>query len=347
LEKDVLETIKKQLAERDAIIEKQRNRILLLQDKLNEAREAAAVLEKEKENLEKEIKNKKEELEKIKRAFDKLQEELVEVKSRLREKEKLIEDLKKEKETKRVAGIEAQTEKLRMYESLLKELQEKFVNLQMLIVEAIAGREKAVEKLRDIILKEGPIEAKILMLIYTEGVSNVNELAEKLEMPREVLGNLLFMFEEEGLIKLEADKIYVPTKEKVEEAPTPSQVTSTAPTPPLSSVTTMEQPSELKVETAVPDASALFEEWKSLPTEEVYDRLLTFCRQYSKSPDKVGDALEVVCDILESRLKTFGGLVRFEMRREADNWRKGLGNLSDLELKIMDWKKRAKQFVKY
>lgn len=345
MEKDVLETIKKQLAERDVIIEKQRNRILLLQDKLNEAREAVAVLEKEKENLKKEIKNKKEELEKIKRAFDKLQEELVEVKSKLREKEKLIEYLKKE--TKRVAGIEVQTEKLRMYESLLKELQEKFENLQMLIVEAIAGREKAVEKLRDTILKEGPIKAKILMLIYTEGVSHVNELAEKLEIPREVLGNILFMFEEEGLIKLEADKIYVPTKEKVEEVPTPSQVTSTTPTPPLPSATTMEQPSELKVETAVPDASALFEEWRSLPTEKVYDRLLTFCRQYSKLPDKVGDALEVVCDILESRLKTFGGLVRFEMRREADSWRKGLGNLSDLELKIVGWKKRAKQFVKY
>jgi len=340
LEKDVLETIKKQLAERDAIIEKQRNRILLLQDKLNEAREVVSVLEKE-------IKDKEEELEKIKRAFDKLQEELVKTKNKLREKEKFIEDLKKEKEPTRIADVEVQTEKLRMYESLLKELQQKFVDLQILIVEAIAGKEKSAEKLKDIILKEGPIKAKILMLIYTDGVSDVNELAEKLEVPREVLGNLLFMFEEEGLIKLEADKIYVPAKKKVEEVPMSSQVASTTPTPPPSSATTMEQPSELEVKTAVPDASALFEEWKSLPTGEVYDRLLTFCRQHSKSPDIVGDALEVVCDILESRLKTFGGLVRFEMRREADSWRKGLGDLSDLELKIIDWKRRAKQFVKY
>lgn len=346
MEKEVFETIKKQLAERDAIIEKQRNRILLLQEKLNEVREVVSVLEAENEKLKNDLKSKEEELGKIKKAFDRLQEELVELKSKLREKEKLIEDLKKEKETKKVTEAEVQTEQIRMYENLLKELQDKFVNLQMLIVKAIAGDEKAIEKLRTIILKEGPLEAKILMLIYTEGVSDVDELAEKLEVPREVLGSLLFMFEEEGLIKLEAEKIYVPTKEKIEEA-APPPTSSTASTPSPSPAITAEEVEETKEEIVAPDTSALFEEWKTLPTEEVYDRLLAFCRKYSKLPDKIGDALEVVCDILESRLKTFGGRIRFEMRREADDWRKGLGDFSELELKIADWKRRAKKVVEY
>ena len=345
MEKEVFETIKKQLAERDAIIEKQRNRILLLQEKLNEVREAVSALEAENEKLKNDLKSKEEELGKIKKAFDKLQEEMIELKSKLREKEKLIEDLKKEKETKKVTEAEVQTEQLRMYENLLKKLQDKFVNLQMLIVKAIAGDEKAIEKLRTIILKEGPLEAKILMLIYTEGVSDVNELAEKLEVPREVLGSLLFMFEEEGLIKLEAEKIFIPAREKIEEA-APPPTTSTAPPPSLPPTTT-EVVTESRETVIVPDTSALFEEWKTLPTEEVYDKLLAFCRKYSKLPDKIGDALEVVCDILESRLKTFGGRIRFEMRREADDWRKGLGDFSELELKIADWKRRAKKVVEY
>ncbi len=343
--KEVFETIKKQLAERDAIIEKQRNRILLLQEKLNEVREAVSALEAENEELKNDLKSKEEELGKIKKAFDKLQEEMIELKSKLREKEKLIEDLKKEKETKKVTEAEVQTEQLRMYENLLKKLQDKFVNLQMLIVKAIAGDEKAIEKLRTIILKEGPLEAKILMLIYTEGVSDVNELAEKLEVPREVLGSLLFMFEEEGLIKLEAEKIFIPAREKIEEA-APPPTTSTAPPPSLPPTTT-EVVTESRETVIVPDTSAFFEEWKTLPTEEVYDKLLAFCRKYSKLPDKIGDALEVVCDILESRLKTFGGRIRFEMRREADDWRKGLGDFSELELKIADWKRRAKKVVEY
>jgi len=339
LEKEIFETIKKQLAERDAIIEKQRNRILLLQEKLNEVREVVSVLEAEKEKLKSELESKEEELGKIKKAFDRLQEEMIELKSKLREKEKLIEDLKKERETKKVAEAEVQTEQLRMYENLLKELQDKFVNLQMLIGKAIAGDEKAIEKLRTIILKEGPLEAKILMLIYAEGVSDVNELAEKLKVPRKALGSLLFMFEEEGLIKLEAEKIYVPAKDKIEEAAPPSTTSATSPSSPPP-VTTAE-------EVVAPDTSALFEEWKTLPTEEVYDRLLAFCRKYSKLPDKIGDALEIVCDILESRLKTFGGRIRFEMRREADEWHKGLGDFSELELKIADWKRRAKKVVEY
>ncbi|MHA1583105.1 MAG: hypothetical protein ACTSYM_11520 [Candidatus Baldrarchaeia archaeon] len=345
MEKEVFETIKKQLAERDTIIEKQRNRILLLQEKLNEVRETVSVLEVENEKLKNDLKSKEEELGKIKKAFDRLQEEMIELKSKLREKEKLIEDLKKERETKKVTEAEVQTEQIRIYENLLKELQDKFVNLQMLIVKAIAGDEKAIEKLRTIILKEGPLEAKILMLIYTEGISNVNELAEKLEVPREVLGSLLFMFEEEGLIKLEAEKIYVPTKEKIEEAASPP-TSPTASTPSPSPATTAEEVEETK-EVVAPDTSALFEEWKTLPTEEVYDRLLAFCRKYSTLPDKIGDALEVVCDILESRLKTFGGRIRFEMRREADDWRKGIGDFSELELKIADWKRRAKKVVEY
>ena len=345
MEKEVFETIKKQLAERDAIIEKQRNRILLLQEKLNEVREAVSALEAENEELKNDLKSKEEELGKIKKAFDKLQEEMIELKSKLREREKLIEDLKKEKETKKITEAEVQTEQLRMYENLLKKLQDKFVNLQMLIVKAIAGDEKAIEKLRTIILKEGPLEAKILMLIYTEGVSDVNELAEKLEVPREVLGSLLFMFEEEGLIKLEAEKIFIPAREKIEEA-APPPTTSTAPPPSLPPTTT-EVVTESRETVIVPDTSALFEEWKTLPTEEVYDKLLAFCRKYSKLPDKIGDALEVVCDILESRLKTFGGRIRFEMRREADDWRKGLGDFSELELKIADWKRRAKKVVEY
>lgn len=345
MEKEVFETIKKQLAERDAIIEKQRNRILLLQEKLNEVREVVSVLETEKEKLKSELESKEEELGKIKKAFDRLQEEMIELKSKLREKEKLIEDLKKEREIKKVAEAEVQTEQLRMYENLLKELQDKFVNLQMLIVKAIAGDEKAIEKLRTVILKEGPLEAKILMLIYAEGVSDVNELAEKLEVPREVLGSLLFMFEEEGLIKLEAEKIFIPTREKIEKA-APSPTTSTG-SPPSLPPTTTEEVVESRETAVVPDTSVLFEEWKTLPTEEVYDRLLAFCREYSKLPDKIGDALEIVCDILESRLKTFGGRIRFEMRREADEWRKGLGDFSELELKIADWKRRAKKVVEY
>jgi len=341
LEKEIIETIKKQLAEREAIIEKQRNRILLLQQKLNEVREVVSVLEEENEKLRNDLKSKEEELGKIKRAFDRLREELVGLKSKLREKDKLIESLKKEKEAKKMPEVEVKTEQIKMYESLLKDLQDKFVDLQMLIVKAVAGDEKAVEKLRDIILKEGPIEAKLLMLIYTEGVLNVDELAEKLNVPRETLGSLLFMLEEEGLIKLETEKILVPRREKVEEA----HILPTTSTTLHSTVT--EEASGTRTEATIPDTSALFEEWKSLPTGEVYDKLLTFCRKYSKLPDQVGDALEAVCDILESRLKTFGGRIRFEMRREADDWRKGLGDLSELELKIADWKRRAKNVVEY
>jgi len=334
-----MERIKQQLAEKDTVIEKQRNKILLLQEKLGEFRSLLTKVREENEKLKEEIKNREDELEKVKKAFDALQGEMITLKEKLREKEKIIENLRKEeeKEPKRpskAAEAEFQVEQLRMYENLLEELKKKYASLQMLIVEAIVGKEKAVEEIKDLILKEGPLEAKILTLIYVEGVSNVNELAERLEMPAETLGSLLFMFEQEGLIKLQADKIIVPHKKKIEKAPPPPVTVEPEPV------------TEVEMKPAVEEISTLFEEWKSLPTEELFDNLLTFCRS-SKYPEQIGDALESVCDILEGRLKTFGGLIRFEMRREADYWRKGLGNLSELESKISDWKRRAKKVVKY
>lgn len=332
-----MERIKQQLAEKDATIEKQRNRILLLQEKLSEFRELLTKIREENEKLKMKVKNREEELGKVKSAFDNLRKEMVSLKEKLREKEKIIENLEKEEEKEkpsRVAEVEIQLEKLKMYENLLEELKNKFTKLQMLIVEAIVGKEEAVKEIKDLILREGPLEAKILTLIYVEGVSNVYELVERLKMSPETLGSLLFMFEEEGLIKLQADKIIIPSEMKVEEV---------TPTP-----TTMGPKSipHVEMEPAVAEISTLFEKWKSLPTEELFDNLLTFCRS-SKYPEQVGDALETVCDILEGRLKTFGGLIRFEMRREADYWRKGLGNLSELEDKISDWRIRAKKVVKY
>jgi len=334
-----MERIKQQLAEKDAIIEKQRNKILLLQEKLSELRKLLTESKEENEKLKIEIKNQKEELENVKKAFDTLQEEMITLKQKLREKEKMIEVLEKEGEKEKKKPIkpveaEFQLEQLKMYENLLEELKKKYASLQMLIVEAIVGKEKAVEEIKDLILKEGPLEAKILTLIYVEGISNVNELAKRLEMPAETLGSLLFMFEEEGLIKLQADKITVPSKMQIQKAPTPPTTVEPVSVP------------EVEVKQDVEEASTLFEEWKSLPTDELFDNLLTFCRS-SKYPEQIGDALETVCDILESRLKTFGGLIRFEMRREADYWRKGLGNLSELEDKISDWRIRAKKVVKY
>jgi hypothetical protein len=84
-----------------------------------------------------------------------------------------------------------------------------------------------------------------------------------------------------------------------------------------------------------------FEEWRRLPLDKLFDEVEQYCSAM-KSPELVSQALQALKDGVEQKLRTRGTLV-FEIGKEVQQWKRGIGNPQDLRFKISEWKQRARQ----
>jgi hypothetical protein len=85
------------------------------------------------------------------------------------------------------------------------------------------------------------------------------------------------------------------------------------------------------------------DEWLQLDPAAVFERLEEFV---GKTDDRksIVIALETAIDVLEQKLARGGALI-FQMRKTADNWKKAMGSIEELQYTVRDWKARAQALV--
>ena len=81
------------------------------------------------------------------------------------------------------------------------------------------------------------------------------------------------------------------------------------------------------------------EEWRRMSIDKVFDEVEKYCLLV-KSPDLISQALQSLKDNVEEKVRTRGTFV-FDIGKEIQQWKKGIGNLQDLQFKLRDWKSRA------
>jgi hypothetical protein len=82
------------------------------------------------------------------------------------------------------------------------------------------------------------------------------------------------------------------------------------------------------------------EEWRGMTIDKVFDEVEKYCTLV-RSPDLIGQALQTLKDLVEEKVRSRGTFV-FDIGKEIQQWRRGLGNLQDLQFRLRDWKSRAR-----
>jgi hypothetical protein len=83
------------------------------------------------------------------------------------------------------------------------------------------------------------------------------------------------------------------------------------------------------------------EEWRRIPLDKLFDEVEHYCTTV-KTPELVSQALQALKDGVEQKVRIRGTLV-FEIGKEVQQWKRGIGNIQDLRFKINEWKQRARQ----
>ncbi|MFX0053742.1 MAG: hypothetical protein ACFFAX_08885 [Promethearchaeota archaeon] len=81
------------------------------------------------------------------------------------------------------------------------------------------------------------------------------------------------------------------------------------------------------------------EEWKTWDPADIFDSLEDIVRR-TEGHESISKAIVTAVDILEQKIARGGALV-FQMRKTADLWKKGKGNIEELQYTIREWKGRA------
>ncbi|MFW9862708.1 MAG: hypothetical protein ACFFET_10520 [Candidatus Thorarchaeota archaeon] len=81
------------------------------------------------------------------------------------------------------------------------------------------------------------------------------------------------------------------------------------------------------------------EEWKTWDPADIFDSLEDIVGR-TEGHESISKAIVAAVDILEQKIARGGALV-FQMRKTADLWKKGEGNIEDLQYTIREWKGRA------
>ncbi|MFX0096833.1 MAG: hypothetical protein ACFE7E_03650 [Candidatus Hodarchaeota archaeon] len=181
-------------------------------------------------------------------------------------------------------------------------LMEEFCDkLQSHSVKAVSGLAQAKRDLKDLIRDKGNPKYRILLLVNESEQIAREELARKLDIEETTLDRTLQILKGEGLIRIGIDKVMSSAASSLREPP--------------------------------------IEQWGSLATDRLFDRLIEFCRENEES-ELVASAIERVADIVEERLKTYSPLI-YQMRKEVERWKNKTGDKEELENYIPDWRRRA------
>jgi hypothetical protein len=87
----------------------------------------------------------------------------------------------------------------------------------------------------------------------------------------------------------------------------------------------------------LPDVEA----WRRIPIEKVFDEVEKYCEP-GRNPELVAQALQELKDEIEVKVKIRGTII-FEISKEIQMWKRGIGNQQELRFKLRDWKLRIQQ----
>ena len=81
------------------------------------------------------------------------------------------------------------------------------------------------------------------------------------------------------------------------------------------------------------------DQWLSMEASDIFQELEEFIGK-TDDTSSIVNALEIAVEIIEQKLARGGSLI-FQMRKTADAWKKGPGNIEEFKYTIKDWKSRA------
>jgi hypothetical protein len=81
------------------------------------------------------------------------------------------------------------------------------------------------------------------------------------------------------------------------------------------------------------------EEWRGMTIDKVFDEVAKYCILV-RSPDLIAQALQVLKDNVEEKVRSRGTFI-FDIGKEIQQWKKGAGNMDELQFRLRDWKSRV------
>ncbi|MHA1708808.1 MAG: ArsR family transcriptional regulator [Candidatus Baldrarchaeia archaeon] len=324
----LLQKVKRLLEEKNRIIEEQKLEISKLKQRLEETNNKIKLLEEEREKLEEKVKSLEREVAKLR-----MQASLKRILS-----EKIPEVVELGSERGQVVSSEAPSEKAK------GDVEE----LMLLVARYLTGDKNVRKTLEERLLNSENVKVKVLLLL-SEGSKSIDQLASSLKLNEDSLLDHLKELMSMGCVKVEGRSVFLPYMTKgveVQVAPptTITKVMEEPKTPPMAPPSP--PPPPMRPSAVTLSRNELSEKWRDMRTVDILNEIAKIV-QTNQNPADIAMMLEVLSEILESRLKTFGGRIRYEIGREIKAWRSGHGSINSLIEKLADWKDRIREQVTY
>lgn len=81
--------------------------------------------------------------------------------------------------------------------------------------------------------------------------------------------------------------------------------------------------------------------WRRMPMDKVFDEVEKYFAT-ARNPELVTQVLQGLKDEIESKVKNRGTII-FEIGKEIQTWKRGIGSQQELGFKIRDWRTRTQQ----
>lgn len=320
----IIRRVRHLLEEKNRIIEMQKLEISKLRKQLESANRKIRTLMEEKVELEERIKSLEREAAKYR-----MQASLQKMLS-----EKILKALEIERK-----GRKEEEDIRGMYESLKSE----YDDLALQVARYLCGDLEVRKTLENKLLESENVKAKILIML-SRGVNTISDLATSLGMNEDAILDPLKELASAGFVKVDGGKIILSYAAKEEQ---PQQPPAMEPARKVEIVETAPPPApKPPQEPASISREELLDKWRDLSTMEVFNDVINNVRR-EENPENIALMLEVLFEILESRLKTFGGRLRYEINREIKAWKTGRGNVDELVEKLANWMDRVRGIVKF
>lgn len=276
-------------------------RLETMQAQLSGSVRRASQLNQQLQTLEQSVKEKDSEIQQLKTELQKAQ-------GALRAMGQEVRDMRSDQPTTGapvVSGLPQSGEtqhQLDLAQAQVRQLKEDLAKLSAASMDAITGKEQAIEGLRKALLAHGDTRYRILGIVLQKRKVTIEDLAAMLATSVAEIKSIIDKLQVEDEVELGPNNVVIPAK-KYREAQIP------------------------------------IEQWQRASPDTIFDDLDQIVER-TEGHENIAKALETAVDILEQKLARGGALI-FEMRRTANAWNSKPGDIQDLQYKIRQWKSRA------
>lgn len=197
-------------------------------------------------------------------------------------------------------------EKLTLADQRIARLQEDLKRFSQVASLVLNKEDGALEELQEVLLEVGDPKYRILSMVLNRKSIRIDEIASTLIIEVSKALEIVEALQIAGEVEVKEGNTVIPSR-KYRELTVPR------------------------------------DEWQKMEPDSIFAGLEEFLEK-TDDQGSIVKALEMAVEILEQKLARGGALV-FQMRRNADSWRRQAGNIEELRYTVRDWRARAKSMV--